>query len=157
MIYTTYIPDSTNYKSTASGANNEFLTCNYKNTNSQLQFWQASKQDISYLPISSFVSSTSIKPFVSTASIKKYIVLCNQGFTYLWKSQMCPSKKTNIANRYNRKHQKQEGAKIGTHSQEEPFLGGHKPKPGGLKIGRKKVGSTNYRKNINRRHKKRKK
>ena len=63
-------------------------------------------QDISYLPISSFVSSTSIKPFVSTASIKKYIVLCNQGFTYLWKSQMCPSKKTNITNRYNRKHQK---------------------------------------------------
>ena len=73
--------------------NNGFLTCNYKNTNSQLQFWQASKQDISYLPISSFVSSTSIKPFVSTASIKKYIVLCNQGFKYLWKSQMCPCKK----------------------------------------------------------------
>jgi len=43
---------------------------------------------------------------VGLRSIKKYIVLCNQGFTYLWKSQMCPSKKTNITNRYNRKHQK---------------------------------------------------
>ena len=63
----------------------------------------------------------------------------------------------NIGSTGNRRNQKQEGAKIGTHSQEEPFLGGHKPKPGGLKIGRKKVGSTNYRKNINRRHRKRKK
>ena len=57
----------------------------------------------------------------------------------------------------NRRNQKQESAKIGTHSQEEPFLGSHKPKPGSPKIGRKKVGSTNYRKNINRRHRKRKK
>ena len=57
----------------------------------------------------------------------------------------------------NMKHQKQEGAKIGTHFQEEPFLGSHKPKLGAPKIGRKKVGNTNYRKNINRGHNKRKK
>ena len=41
-----------------------------------------------------------------------------------------------------RKHQIQEGAKIGTHSQEEPFLGSHKPKLGSPKIGRKKQEAT---------------
>ena len=85
---------------------------------------QASKIYLIFLSV--LLSAPPVSNLLSAPPVSRNISCCVIRVSNISGNHKCVLAKNKHRKKYNRKHQKQEGAKIGTHSQEEPFLGGHK-------------------------------